>query len=49
MVCFLTLHEAVSEMHPEWQGGHILPAPIKNSLEAILTQIFHKTCIGGQK
>ena len=34
---YLTLHEAASGMHPEWQGGQILPAPIKTSLEAILT------------
>ena len=45
----LTLHEAASEMHPKWQGGQILPAPIKTSLEAILTQIFHITWIWGQK
>ena len=46
---FLTLHEAASEMYPKWQGGQILPAPIKTSLEAILTQIFHITWIWGQK
>ena len=45
----LTLHEAASEMHPEWQGGQILPVPIRTSLEAILTQIFHITWIGEQK
>ena len=47
---FLTLQEAASGMHPEWQGGgQILPAPIKTSLEAILTQFFDITLIGGQK
>ena len=30
-------------------GGQILPAPIKTSLEAILTQFFDITLIGGQK
>ena len=45
----LTLQEAASGMHPEWQGGQILPAPIKTSLEAILTQFFDITLIGGQK
>ena len=38
---FLTLQEAASGMHPKWQGGgQILPAPIKTSLEAILTQFW---------
>ena len=49
---YLTLQEAASGMHPEWQGGQggqILPAPIKTSLEAILTQFFDITLIGGQK
>ena len=46
---YLTLQEAASGMHPEWQGGQILPAPIKTSLEAILTQFFDITSIGGQK
>ena len=45
----LTLHEAASEMHPKWQGGHLMPAPMKTHLEAFLTQFFHKTWIGGQK
>ena len=45
----LTLQEAASGMHPEWQGGQILPPPIKTSLEAILTQFFYITLIGGQK
>ena len=45
----LTLQEAASGMHPEWQGRQILPAPIKTSLEAILTQFFDITLIGGQK
>ena len=45
----LTLQEAASGMHPKWQGGQILPAPIKTSLEAILTQFFDITLIGGQK
>ena len=45
----LTLHEAASEMHPEWQGGQILHPPVKTSLEAISTQIFYITWIWGQK
>ena len=45
----LTLQEAASGMHPEWQGGQILPGPIKTSLEAILTQFFDITLIWGQK
>ena len=46
----LTLQEAASGKHPKWQGGgQILPAPIKTSLEAILTQFFDITLIGGQK
>ena len=45
----LTLHEAASEMHLKRQGGAYSPAPIKTSLEAILTQIFHITWIWGQK
>ena len=40
----LTLKEAASEMHPEWhEGAFKAPPPIKSSLEAILTQIFHIT------
>ena len=46
---YLTLQEEASGMHPKWQGGQILPAPIKTSLEAILTQFFDITLIGGQK
>ena len=45
----LTLQEAASGIHPKWQGGQILPAPIKTSLEAILTEFFDITLIGGQK
>ena len=45
----LTLQEAASGMHPEWQGGADSAAPIKTSLEAILTQFFDITLIGGQK
>ena len=46
----LTLLEAASGMHPEWQGGGAFKAPpIKTSLEAILTQFFYITFIGGQK
>ena len=46
---FLTLLEAASGMHPEWQGGAFEAPPIKTSLEAILTQFFYITFIGGQK
>ena len=45
----LTLLEAASGMHPEWQGGAFKAPPIKTSLEAILTQFFDITLIGGQK
>ena len=33
----LTLQEAASEMHPEWQGGAFKAPQYKTSLEAILT------------
>ena len=36
-------------MHPEWQWGAFKAPPIKTSLEAILTQFFDITLIGGQK
>ena len=45
----LTLLEAASGMHPEWQGGAFKAPPVKTSLEAILTQVFDITLIGGQK
>jgi len=45
----LTLQKAASGIHLKWQGGQILPAPIKASLEAILTQFFDITLIWGQK
>ena len=45
----LTLLEAASEMHPEWRGAENAPPLIKTSLEAILTQFFHITLVGGQK
>jgi len=44
-IYILTLHD----MHPEWQGGLLIPAPIKTHSEAFLNQFFHITWIGGQK
>ena len=36
-------------MQPKWQGGHLMPAPMKTSLKAILNKIFNITWNGGSK
>ena len=36
----LTLLEAASEMHPEWQGGRFCPPPYKNQFRGHFDPIF---------
>ena len=45
----LTLQEAASEMHPEWQGGALNARPFKNQFRGHFDPIFSQNLDLGTK